>query len=179
VLLVRLLETADWARNRALLSRVCADVCAADDARRPNGDDARYHKTRPFAALFPMARPGLEPGTPRFSGLGQPALTRSAERSKKWLFAGSFGTPSAVAADGAVHRDTCGYARIPVGLCRDAGVGGTNPRRRLDALVVLGGCGISLWPACLDTRSYRRIPAGLGQRLGRWPNLQPPPAGAR
>lgn len=74
-----------------------------------------------------MARPGLEPGTPRFSVVGQPALTRSAERSKKRPFAGSFGTPSAVAAGRKIHRDTCGYVRIPVGLCRDAGVGGTNP----------------------------------------------------
>jgi hypothetical protein len=75
-----------------------------------------------------MARGGLEPPTPRFSVVGQPALTRSAERSKKCLFAGSFGAPSAVASGCAVHRDTCGYVRIPVGLCRDAGVGGTNPR---------------------------------------------------
>jgi hypothetical protein len=74
-----------------------------------------------------MARPGLEPGTLRFSVVGQPALTRSAERSEKWPFAGVFGTPSAVVASRAVHRDTCGYVRIPVGLCRDAGVGGTNP----------------------------------------------------
>jgi hypothetical protein len=28
--------------EQALLSRVCADVCAADGARRPNEDDARY-----------------------------------------------------------------------------------------------------------------------------------------
>jgi hypothetical protein len=47
--------------------------------------------------------------------------------AKSGLFAGIFGTPSAVAASGAVHRDTCGYVRIPVGLCRDAGVDGTNP----------------------------------------------------
>jgi hypothetical protein len=77
-----------------------------------------------------MARGGLEPPTPRFSVVGRPALTRSAEGSKKWPFAGSFGTPSAVAADRAVHRNTGGYVRITVGLCRDAGVCDTNPRCR-------------------------------------------------
>ena len=88
--------------------------------------DARQPKTQ-TTPIERMARGGLEPPTPRFSVVGQPALTRSAERSKKWLFAGGFGTPSAVAAGRAVHRDTCGYERIPVGLCRDAGVGDTNP----------------------------------------------------
>jgi hypothetical protein len=83
-----------------------------------------------------MARPGLEPGTPRFSVVGQPALTSSAERSKKWLFAGVFETPSAVAAGRAVHRDTCGYVLIPVGLCRDAGVGGTNPHEAREHAMV-------------------------------------------
>ena len=81
-----------------------------------------------------MARPRLELGTPRFSVVGQQALTRSDERSKKCLFAGIFGTPPAVAAGRAVHRDTCGYVRIPVGLCRDAGVGGTNPKSGLAAM---------------------------------------------
>ena len=59
-----------------------------------------------------MARLGIEPRTLRFSVVGQPALTRSAERNKKWPFAGSFGTPPAIAAGRAVHEipaDTCGF----------------------------------------------------------------------
>jgi hypothetical protein len=39
-LLLRLLETADW----ALLSRVCAEVCADDGAHRPNGDGVAIPK---------------------------------------------------------------------------------------------------------------------------------------
>jgi hypothetical protein len=44
MLLVRLLKTADWARNMALLSRVCAEVCADDGTHRPNGDGAAIPK---------------------------------------------------------------------------------------------------------------------------------------
>jgi hypothetical protein len=50
MLLVRLLETRQRAQNRALLSRVCAAVCAATGHTEAQPDSDHYLKTCPFAA---------------------------------------------------------------------------------------------------------------------------------
>jgi hypothetical protein len=51
MLLVRLLETADWARNRALLSRVCATFVPTTALVHLTGM-AQISKNSPFAAIF-------------------------------------------------------------------------------------------------------------------------------
>jgi hypothetical protein len=61
-----------------------------------------------------MARGGLEPPTRRFSVVGQPALTRSAECSKNSLLAGCLRGGRRHVIKSAFGRDTVGFRWVCV-----------------------------------------------------------------
>jgi hypothetical protein len=76
------------------------------------GDAERPAQSAHLQALRPMARPGLEPGTPRFSVTGNGRAERPGLQAVR---------------TGAVGRDTRGFPSFPVGLGHERGVRGLNP----------------------------------------------------
>jgi hypothetical protein len=120
-----------------------------------------------------VARGGLEPPTPRFSVVGRPALTRSTEGTKKWPFAGIFdprqqSRPAVLSTE--ISAVTGGYRG---GLCRDAGVGGTNSEvglvaQRSGMVCRLAALVMACSYACFSSLSDSVRPGNRDARFRRW-----------
>jgi hypothetical protein len=101
--------------------------------------DGPWYRTRRFAATSRVARPGLEPGTPRFSGTRR----GRAECLDLQALRGGVG-----------GRDVRGFPPFPVGLGHDRGVRGLNPSEPAEATCGRASRLVDLW--CRSTHTTLR-----------------------